>query len=318
MRTLSLICCLCPLIFSAAFSQNGTTSYREPTPEYTKLVKEAYSLNKAKNYRKSALTYATAVKANGGIGYMPDRYNAACSWALAGYSDSAFFNLNRAVVVAKYADYRHITTDTDLNSLHTDTRWQPLLAIVQKNKDKEEEKYNKPLVRQLDSIYTEDQSSRMRMDTIRTQFGFDSKEMKGLIATMNEKDSINLIKVKNILDQYGWLRPDVIGEQGNTTLFLVIQHADLKSQEKYLPMMQEAVKNGKAEGSQLALLIDRVEMYNGRPQIYGSQINMENGKHIIYKILDEVNVNKRRAAVGLQPLEEYVKHWNIDYKPLKK
>lgn len=249
---------------------------------------------------------------------MPDRYNAACSWALAGNSDSAFFNLNRAAFPGRYADYSHITTDTDLNSLHSDKRWQPLLAIVQQNKDKEEEKYNKPLVRQLDSIYTEDQMSRVRMDTIQKQYGFDSKEMKSLISTMNEKDSVNLIKVKSILDQYGWLGPDVIGGQGNTTLFLVIQHADLKTQEKYLPMMREAVKNGKAEGSQLALLIDRVEMYNGRPQIYGSQLNGENGKYKFYEILDEANVNKRRAEVGLEPLEEYAKGFNIDYKPLKK
>ncbi len=79
-------------------------------------------------------------------------------------------------------------------------------------------------------------------------------------------------------------------------------------------MMQEAVKNGRAERSHLALLIDRVEMNNGRPQVYGSQINGDT----IYKILDEVNVNKRRAEVGLEPLEEYAKQFNIDYKPLTK
>ena len=245
---------------------------------------------------------------------MHDRYNTACSWALAGNSDSAFFNLNRAAFPGKYYDYQHITSDLDLNSLHNNIRWQPLLAVIQANKDKDEENYNKPLVRQLDSIYVEDQSSRIRMDTIREQHGFDSTEMKNLIAIMNEKDSINLIKVKSILDQYGWLGTDIIGEQGNTTLFLVIQHADLKTQERYLPMMQDAVKNGRAEGSHLALLIDRIEMQNGRPQTYGSQINGDT----IYEILDEVNVNKRRAEVGLEPLEEYAKQFNIVYKPLKK
>ena len=249
---------------------------------------------------------------------MDDRYNAACSWALAGNSDSAFFNLNRVATAGKYANYRHLTTDADLNSLHSDKRWQPLLTIVQQNKDREEEKFNKPLVRQLDSIYSSDQLYWVRMDTVQKQFGFSSKEMKSLIDTMNLTDSVNLIKITNILDQYGWLGSDVIGGQGNITLFLVIQHSDLKTQEKYLPMMREAVKNDKAEGSQLALLVDRVEMGNGRPQVYGSQITMENGKYTIYKIFDEVNVNKRRAAVRLEPLEEYVKHWGIQYKPVTK
>lgn len=287
---------------------------QEPSPEYTKLVKEAFRLYEAKAYKKSAFMYSAAVKANGGKGYRDDRYNAACSWALAGYPDSAFYNLNRIATMASYANYRHITTDKDLTSLQTDKRWPPLLAIVQQNRDKEEEKFNKPLVKRLDSIYTSDQSDRVKIDGLMKTVGPESKEMKALWQTINQNDSLNLIKVKMILDQYGWLGPDVIGQQGNTTLFLVIQHSDLATQEKYLPMMKEAVRNGKAEGSQLALLVDRVEMYNKRPQIYGSQINSENGKYIVYKIIDEANVNKRRAEVGLEPLEEYVKHWNIDYK----
>jgi hypothetical protein len=62
------------------------------------------------------------------------------------------------------------------------------------------------------------------------------------------------------LDKYGWLGADVVGGQGNSTLFLVIQHSDQATQEKYLPMMREAVKNGKAQGSSLALLEDRAAL----------------------------------------------------------
>ena len=173
---------------------------------------------------------------------------------------------------------------------------------------------HKPLVLQLDSIHTEDQTyRRMLMDSV-TKYGWESKEIKELGKIIHERDSINLIKVKAILDKYGWLGTDVVGEQGNSTLFLVIQHSNLPTQEKYLPMMKEAVKNGKASGADLALLVDRIEMHNGRPQIYGSQINVKDGKYFIYQIIDEPNVNKRRAEVGLQPLEDYVKMWNIDYK----
>ena len=63
---------------------------------------------------------------------------------------------------------------------------------------------------------------------------------------MERKDSINLIKVMKILDERGWLGKNVVGTQGNQTLFLVIQHADLEYQQKYLPMMREAVKDGNA------------------------------------------------------------------------
>ena len=84
--------------------------------------------------------------------------------------------------------------------------------------------------------------------------------MKAHWRLINEKDSINLIKIKKILDERGWLGADIIGGQGNSTLFLVIQHSDLETQLKYLPMMREAVKNGNANAISLAILEDRVAL----------------------------------------------------------
>lgn len=132
---------------------------------------------------------------------------------------------------------------------------------------------------------------------------------------ISEKDSINLFQVKQILDQYGWLGADVVSDQGNSTLFLVIQHSDLATQEKYLPMMREAVKNGKAAGSSLALLEDRVALGQGKRQIYGSQISRdpETQEYYISPLEDPDNVDKRRAEVGLGPLSEYVIHWQIKW-----
>ncbi len=172
------------------------------------------------------------------------------------------------------------------------------------------------LTAQLDSIYIKDQKYRQMINDVEAKHGYESKEMKDLWKTINKNDSANLIQVTNILEKYGWLGADAVGEQGNATIFLVIQHADLKTQEKYLPMMRQAVKDGKAKGSELALLEDRVAMRQGKKQIYGSQISrdQQTGKYFVAPIEDEPNVNKRRAAVGLMPLEDYARHFNIEYK----
>lgn len=248
---------------------------------YVNLVKKADSLYNAKSFNASALTFSEAFKANGWTGTPNDRYNAACSWALANNSDSSFFQLNRIATKANYMNYGHITTDIDLNSLHDDPRWKPLLEIIKQNKDKAEVNLNKPLVTELDSIYTEDQKYRLQIDEIEKKYGIESNEMKAHWKIINDKDSINLIKIKSLLDKYGWLGTDVIGEQGNSTLFLVIQHSDIATQEKYLPMMREAVKNGKSKGSELALLKDRVTLWKGKKQIYGSQIGRDNEQNFI-------------------------------------
>lgn len=171
----------------------------------------------------------------------------------------------------------------------------------------------KPLDAKLDSIYLDDQKHREHLDSVINKFGLQSKEMHSLIVLMNKTDSINLVKVKTILDKYGWLGADSIGKQGNYTLFLVIQHGDQTTQEKYLPMLKEAVKNGKAKGSFLALMEDRVLLGQGKKQIYGSQIGMDNETQLYYvsPLDDPNNVDKRRASVGLEPLSEYVKSWQI-------
>jgi hypothetical protein len=300
--------------FVLIFSTNFIFGQNIPK-EYFDFVKIADSLYSINDYRNAATKYSEAFKSNGWKGLPIHRYNAACSWALAAEPDSAFFQLERIATKSNYTDYGHITTDPDLNSLHNDNRWKPLLEKIKQNKDKAEANLNKPLVAILDSIYIEDQKYRQQIDVIEKKYGWESKEMKEHWKIIQEKDSINLIKVKSILDKYGWLGADVVGGQGNSTLFLVIQHSDQATQEKYLPMMREAVKNGKAQGSSLALLEDRVALGQGKRQIYGSQIGRDAETKIYYvsPLEDPDNVDKRRAEVGLGPLSEYVNHWQIKW-----
>lgn len=301
-------------ILTLIFSTNFIFGQNIPK-EYFDFVKIADSLYNAKEFRSSADKYSEAFKANGWKGLPNDRYNAACSWALASVPDSAFFQLERIATKMNYSNYGHITTDSDLTFLQNDNRWKPLIEKIKQNKDKTEANLNKPLVAILDSIYIEDQKYRLQIEGLEKKYGWDSKEMKDHWKIIHEKDSINLIKVKSILDKYGWLGADVVGGQGNSTLFLVIQHSDQATQEKYLPMMREAVKNGKAKGSSLALLEDRVALGQGKRQIYGSQIGRDPDTQIHYvsPLEDPDNVDKRRTEVGLGPLAEYVNHWQIKW-----
>ena len=143
--------------------------------------------------------------------------------------------------------------------------------------------------------------------------------MKAHWKIINKIDSINLIQIEKIINEFGWLGKDIIGTKGNATLFLVIQHSNQKTLEKYLPVMRDAVKNGKAYPSDLALLEDRVALGQGKKQIYGSQIITDDKtkKPTIAPIENEEEVDKRRAEVGLEPLAEYVSRWGIKYEPKK-
>ena len=282
--------------------------------KYDKLVREAWELYEAKDYPKSAATYKDAFDQIEGKAYPGDRYNAACSYALSNDTEQAFYHLMRlAESSVKYNNYGHITTDPDLTSLHADPRWEKLLMIVKANKDEAEKDLDKNLVAILDTIYRTDQLYRRQIDSVETKFGSASEEMKNHWKLINETDSINLLKVKKILDEKGWLGANVIGGQGNSALFLVIQHSDLETQVKYLPMMQEAVKNGNASPSSMALLEDRIALRQGKRQIYGSQIgrDSETGEYYVSPMIEPEKVNERRSTVGLGTIEEYISRWKI-------
>ncbi len=303
-------------VFSFTIILFTTLAIGQKMPQdYFVLVKIADSLYNAHDYKNSANKYSEAFKSNGWLALSNHRYNAACSWALAGVSDSAFFQLEILAAKLNYTKYWHIISDPDLNSLHEDKRWVSLLENIKQNKEKEEVGFNKPLVATLDSIYVADQKDRKELNAIEKIYGWNSKEVLEHWKIIKLKDSINLIKVKFILDTYGWLGTEVVGVQGNSTLFLVIQHSDQVTQEKYLPMMRIAVKEGRAKGSSLALLEDRVALGQGKRQIYGSQIGRDPITQLYYvsPLDDPDNVDKRRAEVGLRPLAEYVSLWKIKW-----
>lgn len=305
------------LTLSLLFFVWAHAGFSQDQVKYDALIDEAFQLYENKDFLKSAQKYAEAFIALGNKGSMTDRYNAACSWALAGKPDSAFVQLFKIAKNGKYSNYNHLSQDTDLASLYPDPRWKDILKLIKTNKDLEEANLDKGLVAILDTIYTEDQSYRQQIDGISKKYGWDSPEMKAHWKIIQTKDSINLIKVCKILDEKGWLGPSVVGRQGNSTLFLVIQHSDQKTQEKYLPMMRDAVKKGNANASSLALLEDRILLGQGKRQIYGSQIGRdpETDKNYVLPLEDPEHVDERRATVGLGKLQEYISRWGIAWDP---
>ena len=164
---------------------------------------------------------------------------------------------------------------------------------------------------ELERIHFLDQNDRQNIS------GFIGAQKDSVGAHMMVQDSLNLLRVLAILDSAGWLGPQQVGGTASQALFLVLQHADAKPdvQEAYLPVMRDAVAEGKARASELAMLEDRVAVNHGRPQIYGSQIGWTDGKGFIRPIADEEHVNERRAAAGLEPLERYAERFDLHWSP---
>ncbi|GAB3167151.1 DUF6624 domain-containing protein [Telluribacter humicola] len=174
---------------------------------------------------------------------------------------------------------------------------------------------NPDLERELAAIREADQKPRLKMDTVGREYGFNSPQAKPVWEEMVRADSVNLPKIERILQQYGYPGKSLVGEEQSMTAWLVIQHAPLAVQEKYFPLIQKAAQQGELEKSHLALLVDRIRVFKGQKQLYGSQVkNGPDGKPAGFEpIEDEPNVNKRRAEMGLGPLEDYARYFGFEY-----
>jgi hypothetical protein len=298
-----------------------TYALAQVSNDYSLHIDTAKQLFQKKEYIKSAKLYTKAFLSNHNLGFVNDRYDAAKSWALGGEIDSAFYQLKKSLK-GNYSRYIEISTDTAFYNLRIDNRWNKILAEVKANKQKDDAQLNlefknldKSLIATLDTIYQDDQLPRLQLIEIDKKYGPSSSQTRTYQVQMIKKDSINVKKIKPILDKYGWLGKDVVGEQGSDVIFLVIQHSDLATQLKYLPMLRSAVKQGKALPSRLALLEDRVSLRQGKKQIYGSQImqNNKTGKYYVQPLEDPENVDNRRKKVGLSSIKEYVSQWGIKW-----
>lgn len=306
MKKITSLFLLVLLIFSSCDQQH---------PEnYNKLITEARDLYAAGEYEDSGERYSKAFAAVNGSDTLPHHYEAARAWAMANEKDAAFEQLFEISGEGKYADLGEISSDNALNSLRTDDRYMALLMKVSENKKKAEAQFLE-IASVLETVLYDDQKYRQEAREIQEKFGRDSEETRAHWELIEEQDSINLAKVEKILAKHGWLGWDLIGRSANGALFLVIQHAELETQEKYLPMLREAVKKGDAAPADLALLEDRVAMGLGKKQIYGSQmgIDQETGEYYVFPIEDPDNVNQRRAEVGLGPIEDYVSNWDLTW-----
>lgn len=279
---------------------------------YKEFVAKGDDCYKAKDYKGSVVYYEKAFKIEHKSS--SDLYNGACAAALNNDDDKAFKWLDLAIDNG-YENIAHIKIDNDLESLHNKKEWTKTIDKLQKQMNILSANYDKPLQKELLDIYTEDQGIRGDFMKIYKDPNSDKKKIDSIGKLMRKKDSINLIKIIKILDEKGWVGKDVVGAQANQTLFLVIQHSDLKYQQKYLPMMREAVKKGNANPGNLAYLEDRVALREGRRQIYGSQSskNKTTNKLHISPMIDPDNVDKRRAEVGLGTMAEYAAKMNIEW-----
>ena len=299
-------CFILTMLIFFIFQKNNIaqTSYVSDDPKYVTNVEAAAKAYKAEKYKLCASCYEKAFEVT--TKSKLSLYRAARCYSLAKKAKKAHYWLEKSMednvesVTAWMAE-----DEGKFDYLKGKKRcWKKINQKIVAY----ESSINIALRDELLKMQAEDQKYRKEKDTDWVKQG--------------EIDEKNIARVEEIISEYGYPGKSMVGSQAMDAAFLIIQHAELSYQEKYLPLLTEASEKGEINKYALALLIDRVNMRNGKPQIYGSQLNKDpfTGELWFHEIEDEKNVDQRRAEMNLGPLSEYAKYFDLEYprKPYTK
>jgi len=147
-------------------------------------------------------------------------------------------------------------------------------------------------------------------DKLRAKLMENETLSNGYNREMKAIHNSNAKRLNRIIDVIGFPTSEKIGEEASNAAWLIIQHSigQPDFMKKWAALMEIEVKNGQADKINFAYLTDRVAVFEGNPQRYGTQFDWdENGEMSPAKIDEYDKVNERRKAIGLNSLEEQIK-----------
>ncbi len=233
--------------------------------------------------------------------------------------DTSFFFLNQAL--AGDSSLKPLY-DPDFLSLIEDPRWEKIEDDqIKKYEAKNGAIKNEPFARALFRMIIKDQGFMYAGNIERAKYiqnggYFSTPAIFPVLAMEEENKKENIINLTQLLDQYGWPTTSEVTEYAAAGAALIINHASFELRVRYFPMLEEAFNKGEAQPLRYAKMKDRLLVEEGKEQLYGTQIKLENLMRVPYPIADPTHVDQRRAKIGLGQLSPYLRErfdieWNI-------
>lgn len=143
--------------------------------------------------------------------------------------------------------------------------------------------------------------------TLRDKLVQNGQLSKGYHEEMKALHNKNATLLNDIIDTIGYPTIDKVGQEASEAAWLIIQHAIGRPEfmKKCATLLAIAVNENKADPKNLAYLTDRIAVFEGNPQLYGTQFDWDEFGNLSPNLFDNlIKVNERRKSLGLNTLEE--------------
>jgi hypothetical protein len=124
---------------------------------------------------------------------------------------------------------------------------------------------------------------------------------------MQQVHERNADRLAAIVDRIGWPTAGLVGEPAAEAAWLIAQHAISRPEmfRRFAAALEAACEHEQAPAWQAAMMVDRIRVLEGRPQLFGTQFDWdEHGRLSPAPIEGSQWVDERRRGAGLGPLAE--------------
>jgi hypothetical protein len=143
--------------------------------------------------------------------------------------------------------------------------------------------------------------------TLREKLAKSGELSEGYNEEMKLLHNKNANILNEIIDTIGYPTIDKVGKEANEAAWLIIQHSigQPEFMRKCAALLENAVKENRADVKSLAFLTDRIAVLEEKPQLYGTQFDWDKFGNLTPNPFDDLNkVNERRKSIGLNTIEE--------------
>jgi hypothetical protein len=142
---------------------------------------------------------------------------------------------------------------------------------------------------------------------VRAELARDGSLFEGYHPRMEAVHRVNAARLREIIATHGWPGTPLVGQRGAQAAWLIAQHAigEPEFMRACRDLLANAVAAGAAPAWQLAYLDDRIRVFEGKPQRYGTQLQAgADGRAEPCPLEDAARVEDLRRDVGLPTLAE--------------
>lgn len=145
-------------------------------------------------------------------------------------------------------------------------------------------------------------------DRVRAQLAQSGELFEGYAPPMEAVHRRNAQRLLELVNASGWPLRSSVGSDGAQAAWRIAQHAigEPVWMRRFNAELAIAVERGEADPAHLATMTDRIRVFEGRPQVYGTQYDWSaDGSSMVPMIgvEDIERIEARRRSVGLPPFE---------------